>query len=144
MTGAAVLGGAAGLATPRPPYDVTLAAAAQLGPAATALAATVAFAVGLGTLMQRSRADRRDQWWKRAQWALDLALAEETSRRRVGLAVLVHLAKSRLARTDETEMIAAAWVDELADLDTETEISDHHEYTVVDSGEEGTTHGNRD
>jgi hypothetical protein len=94
--------------------------------------------------VQRSRADRRDPWWKRAQWALDLAPAEDTSRRRVGLAVLVHLAKSRLARTDETEMIAAAWVDELADLDTETEMSDHHEYTVVDSDKEDTTHGSHD
>lgn len=58
--GAAVLGGAAGLAIRRPLYDVTLVEAAQLGPAATALAATVASAVVLGTVAQRSRADRRD------------------------------------------------------------------------------------
>jgi hypothetical protein len=42
------------------------------------------------------------------------------------------------------EMRSAAWVEELADLDTETEMGDHHEYTVVDSDEEDTTHGNRD
>lgn len=141
---AVLVGLGAGLAVPRGPYDVTLAEVAQLGPAATALAATVAFAVGLGTLIQRSRADRRDQWWKRAQWALDLALQNDPSSKRIGLAVLEHLAQSRLAGPEETEMIAAAWVDELADLDTGTQMSDNAQYTLVDQDEEDTAHGNHD
>jgi len=45
---------------------VTLDEVGQLGPAATALAAVVALVIGFGTLAQRSKADRREQWWKRA------------------------------------------------------------------------------
>lgn len=53
---------------------MTLQEFAQLGPVATTVVAFVAFVIGLATLIQRSGADRRDQWWKRAQWALDVGL----------------------------------------------------------------------
>lgn len=70
---------------------------ARLGPVATAAAAVVALAVGLGTVRQRDRADARDQWWRRAQWALDLTLADDVQVVRRGYAVLSHLTGSDLA-----------------------------------------------
>ena len=45
----------------------TLDTIAKLGPIATGLAAIVALIVGLVAITQKSRADRRDQWWKRTQ-----------------------------------------------------------------------------
>jgi hypothetical protein len=74
---------------------------ARLGPAATAAAAVVALAVGLATVRQRGRADARDQWWKRAHWALELTLSDEVARASPGYAVLNHLLQSDLATEDE-------------------------------------------
>ena len=42
----------------------TLDNISKLGPIATALAAVVALIVGIVAVTQKSRADRRDQWWK--------------------------------------------------------------------------------
>ncbi len=83
----------------------------QLGPVATGVAALVALAVGLVTVRQRREADRRDQWWKRAQWALDLVLSpsESEPRAAVGFAVLERLAMSDLARREELLVLEAAW-----------------------------------
>lgn len=85
----------------------------DLGPAATMLAAIVALAVGWGTISQKYRNDARDQWWKRAQWALDWATATPSEGDRaqldervdVALAVLRGLAESPLASADDAEMI---------------------------------------
>lgn len=87
---------------------MTLEQLSLLGPPATGLAATVALIVGVATVRQRTKADRRDQWWKRAQWALDLALCGNNSAV-IGLSVLEHLAESDLAGPDEAEMLEAAW-----------------------------------
>ena len=54
-----------------------------LGPIATGLAALVALIVGTVTIAQRSRADRCDQWWKRAQWAIDAMFDAAEKRRKV-------------------------------------------------------------
>lgn len=83
----------------------------QLGPVVTGVAALVALAVGLVTVRQRREADRRDQWWKRAQWALDLVMSpsESESQAAVGFAVLERLASSDLARREELLVLEAAW-----------------------------------
>lgn len=83
----------------------------QLGPVATGVAVMVALAVGFVTVRQRREADRRDQWWKRAQWALDLVMSpsESQSRAAVGFAVLERLASSELARREELLVLEAAW-----------------------------------
>lgn len=88
---------------------------AKLGPIATGSAAVVALIVGLATLWQRNRTDKRDQWWKRAQWALDLTLDEDPIRQAVGLRALQYLANSKLAGRDEAAMLEAAWAEPLAD-----------------------------
>lgn len=83
----------------------TLEALAQLGPLATGVAALVALVVGIVTIAQKNRADRRDQWWKRTQWALDAALDDDENRAAVGLAALTYLGESRLAKKDESALL---------------------------------------
>lgn len=91
-----------------------LTTVATLTPEATGLAAIVALTIGWFTILQKTQTDRRDQWWKRAQWALELALdpaAEKESkeaagiRRRFALQVLQDLAASPLASTDDARLV---------------------------------------
>lgn len=83
--------------------------AGMLGAAALAPLAT--FGVVLVAYLayrQRDRADRRDQWWKRAQWALDSALNEADPQRRLaGLKVLVQLIGSDLATAEDADLVSA-------------------------------------
>jgi hypothetical protein len=81
-----------------------LLAAAALAPLATFGVVLVAYL----TYRQRSRADRRDQWWKRAQWAIDSALDDADPHRRLaGLKVLVQLIGSDLATAEDAELMSA-------------------------------------
>lgn len=80
---------------------------AQLGPIATGLAATVALVVGVATVRQRDRADQREQWWRRAQWALDLTLSDSPTRARRGFALMSYLSETSLAGGDERAMMQA-------------------------------------
>ncbi len=83
--------------------------AALLGAAAIAPLATLGVVlVAYLTYRQRSRADRRDQWWKRAQWAIDSALNDgDPQRRLAGLKVLVQLIGSDLATAEDAELMSA-------------------------------------
>ncbi|NVM93529.1 hypothetical protein [Arthrobacter wenxiniae] len=49
-------------------------------------------------------ADRRDQWWARAQWAIDAALEPGGGRRLAGLIVLTSLKTSKLATRQDAEL----------------------------------------
>lgn len=93
----------------------TLDVLSKFGPIATALAALVALIIGVGTIVQRHRADRRDQWWKRAQWAFELTLDEDSGRQLVGMRALTYLAASKLAGRDEAKFLEAAHVGRLVD-----------------------------
>jgi hypothetical protein len=79
-----------------------------LGPLATLLAAAVAGFIAWQALKQRSLADRRSEWWSRAQWALDASLSADMERKATGLGVLALLAKSHLATDEEIEILATA------------------------------------
>lgn len=85
-----------------------LGAVSLLGPLATGAAALVALAVGIATIRQRDRADRREQWWRRAEWALGLTLSADEEAVRRGYAVLDHLVRSDLATADEQGLLRAA------------------------------------
>lgn len=85
-----------------------LGALSLLGPVATGAAALVALAVGIATIRQRDRADRREQWWRRAEWALGLTLSGDAEAIRRGYAVLDHLVRSDLATADEQGLLRAA------------------------------------
>ena len=69
------------------------------------LAAVIAGWIAWRTLAQRRQADRRDQWWKRTQWAIDLAMDRDFSRAIVGLVALKHLAASDLCTDEDYEML---------------------------------------
>ena len=69
------------------------------------LAAVIAAWIAWRTLAQRRQADRRDQWWKRTQWAIDLAMDRDFSRAIVGLVALKHLAASDLCTDEDYEML---------------------------------------
>jgi hypothetical protein len=79
----------------------------KLGPVATALAAIVALIVGWITVRQKTNADRRDQWWKRTEFALGWAFGEDSdpARKRVGMSVLVYQGQSILAKRDERQFL---------------------------------------
>jgi hypothetical protein len=84
-----------------------LGALSLLGPVATGAAAMMALAVGVATIRQRDRADQREQWWKRAQWALELTHADDAALTTRGYAALEHLARSDLATADEQRLLEA-------------------------------------
>lgn len=88
----------------------------KVGPGVTAVAAVLALCVGSLTLFQKSRADRRDQWWKRAQWAMDHTLSESEENRQLGFRVLSVLGESKLARAEELAILESLADDELVPL----------------------------
>lgn len=82
---------------------------AVLGVAAVAPLATFGVVlVAYLTYRQKAHADRRDQWWKRAQWAIDSALNDaDPERRLAGMRVLVQLIGSDLATSEDAELMSA-------------------------------------
>ena len=86
----------------------TIEIIARLGPIATAIAAIVALGIGVITIRQRAWADRREHWWKRAKWALGLAMSNDTEAQRLGLSALEYLTESELTKRDEAKMLNAA------------------------------------
>lgn len=78
---------------------------AAFAPLSTLAAAVIAGWIAWRTLAQRREADRRDQWWQRTQWAIDLAMERDFSRAVVGLITLRHLADSDLCTAEDYEML---------------------------------------
>jgi hypothetical protein len=68
-----------------------------------------ALLIGVLTVVQRARADRRDQWWKRAQCAFDLAASEDPETAARGYAALCCLATSTLTGADEQDLLRSVW-----------------------------------
>jgi hypothetical protein len=79
--------------------------AADWGALATALAAAVAFAVGVATVRQKSKADRRAEWWRRAQWAIDYATSDRDETVEAGLISMTHLIESTLAADEDIRLM---------------------------------------
>ncbi|MER2133416.1 MAG: hypothetical protein ABS910_01915 [Arthrobacter sp.] len=71
-----------------------------LGPLGILVTALVAY-VGY---RQKLEADRRAQWWVRAQWALEASLSANPRRSLAGLAVLNDLKTSSLATREDREL----------------------------------------
>lgn len=113
---------------------------ADLTPLATLVVASVALFVGLRTIRQRDRADRRDQWWKRAQWVIDLTLSEDSHRRDLGYNAMLLLFDSSLAGPEELELLEVALSAELLRrtdvLDDGWDISDDGEQDAERSEED--------
>lgn len=87
---------------------------ASLGPLAILLAALIAAFIGWRSMQTQAEANRRAQWWERAEWALDASMAAHLDRRVVGLGVLALLAESSLAGEEEARILQVASNDSLA------------------------------
>lgn len=75
-------------------------------------AAVVAALIAVGGVWLNARSQRagtrKQQWWERAHWALDLTLSDRPADREVGFAVLEALAESEWAAEHEADVIEAA------------------------------------
>lgn len=114
----------------------TLDTIAKLGPIATGLAAVVALIVGLVAVVQKSRADRRDQWWKRAQWAIEQTFKNDAEQQALGFRVLQVLGDSVLASPEELRVLESLTTREIEPLAPVAEKGDDEEVTEP-SPEEG-------
>lgn len=73
--------------------------------------------------VQREKAARREEWWRRFTWAAELALDESPAKRATGLRMLTQLAQSELAQRDEYLILDAfpgRVLDEMASGPVET------------------------
>ena len=85
-----------------------------LQPVVTGLGALLVLLAALLTVRQRYRADRRDQWWKRTQWSLELLLTQEDDATVLGLNLLTQQVRARLADAEDTALVLEVllpWVD---------------------------------
>lgn len=87
-------------------------------PQATLIAAAGFAVIGSVTVWQRLRADRRDQWWKRTQWAVDLAMSDDEYSQIIGWAAIARISKARLA-TREDRLLLRQVVDVALDLEAD-------------------------
>lgn len=120
---AAIVWGVAAVASPS-----LLDAISKLGPVTTGLVAIFALIVGISTIRQKQSADaataeseRRDQWWKRAQWAIDRLYEPPEERQVVAWLILQSLAESNLAGDEELaifDAVAQRRLNELTIADT--------------------------
>ena len=66
----------------------------------------------IATILQRTRADNRAEWWRRAAWAVDHALSDNLDAQLVGFSVLEKLQSSKLATSTDND-IFAVWIEQL-------------------------------
>jgi hypothetical protein len=78
------------------------------GGLAAVIAAAVTFVGVARTVKTQRESNRKQQWWERARWGLDLTLSEDGTSRTVGLEVLDALGRSEYATEHEVEVIRAA------------------------------------
>ncbi len=109
-------------------------------PLAILVGAFIAGAIALVTLVERTRADRRGQFWQRLQWAIDAATCtNDRIRQRTGLIVLARLGISDLCRDEDADLlrdIADGVTSELLAAPVDgTAATDDNEKTAHEEGE---------
>lgn len=72
----------------------------------TLIVGVVGFAGVIAGFAQRTYADRRAEWWRRATWAVDHTLGDDVDEQVLGFDVLAKLQKSKLATTADRELFA--------------------------------------
>lgn len=76
-----------------------------LQPTATLVSAALVL-LGAGmTIRQRRRADRKEQWWSRTQWALDLLVSGRSERALLGAQVLAHQVQWPTADDEDAALV---------------------------------------
>lgn len=74
------------------------------------VAAGLVFLAAMLTLRQKTRHDRREAWWQRAQWAIDRSLSDDDRTRTVGTKAMIVLAADRTAPSSDLDVLDAAVV----------------------------------
>jgi hypothetical protein len=72
----------------------------------TLIVGVVGFAGVIAGILQRTHADRRAEWWRRATWAVDHTLSDDEDTQLLGFDVLAKLQSSRLATGADRELFA--------------------------------------
>ena len=72
------------------------------------LAVLATLIIGILTVVQRTRADGRSEWWRRAAWAMDNAMSNDTERAEAGLQILGVLTSDSYATPRITDAVTAA------------------------------------
>lgn len=85
-----------------------LGAVPGFGGAAAVVAAIIAYFAARHQAKTNRVAQRKEQWWKRAEWALKLTLSDDRELRIVGFETLQSLAESEWAGEHEADVVAAA------------------------------------
>lgn len=91
------------------------------------LTVVVAFFVmrnGFRSTTKVDQAARRTEWWKRTQWAIDLALDPEERKQEVGVLALNQLLDSELARQDDRDVANAVMAALVLEADVDSDESD--------------------
>ncbi|MGD8166310.1 hypothetical protein ACEXOS_003715 [Herbiconiux sp. P16] len=111
------------------------------------IAATIAFAASRYQARVQRSAQRKEQWWKRAEWALNLTLSDDSDQRAIGLQMLDALAQSEWTHEREQDVIAAAVnrhdpltpsIDELSKLQLRSHEGNTDDESTTDPGVAGT------
>lgn len=79
---------------------------AGFGGAAAVAAAAIAYAAAWRTARAHRDSSRRDQWWDRLKWAVELALSPEPTRSAAGLRALEAIMDATGFDDDEWKFIA--------------------------------------
>lgn len=72
----------------------------------TLVVGVVGFAGVIAGIVQRTYADRRAEWWRRATWAVDHSLSDNLDAQIVGFDALAKLQSSRLASPSDRDLFA--------------------------------------
>jgi hypothetical protein len=97
------------------------------------LTIAVAFFVmrnGFRSTTKVDQAARRTEWWKRTQWAIDLALDPEERKQEVGVLAMNQLLYSELAEQDDRDVANAV----MAALVLEADVGPDDDATTGSSG----------
>ncbi len=100
------------------------------GGAAAVAAAVIAFFAARGQASVQRQAERKEQWWKRAEWALNLTLSQDSDIRTIGFHTLESLSTSEYADEHEGDVIAAA-TERSIDQALDPELGETDERTVA-------------
>lgn len=74
----------------------------------TVIVAYFAARSGARATSLQERAARREEWWRRTQWAIDQALHPQDRRQALGVRILDRLVDSELAQEHDRELAVAA------------------------------------
>ena len=89
---------------------------------ASITAAILSWRAGRSAIDQRENQARREEWWRRFQWAIELALSDDEYRASIGTILLLEIAQSPLASEAEIRAARSAldvWLSRTVDRELE-------------------------